>query len=233
MQSRTLPQESRDWHGVCRQAPHSIESHLQKECRYSRSPQAGNSSAPSLILTSFLFVAKRVLGQARIISARRTDCGLYLVPATNSAWLSIIAFKNKTNPGTTIQNILDAHYATYGRNYFSRYDYEEVDSQGASEMYTSLSKLTCDPKFVGTVLDGYTVAHADDFSYSDPVDGSKSVKQVLPPNKGTADPVHGQFTDYSETERDWVTGGDCAAVCREILGGQCDYEDCGCGWSVG
>lgn len=36
------------------------------------------------------------------------------------AWLSIIAHKNITVPGSGIQTVLDAHYEEYGRNYFSR-----------------------------------------------------------------------------------------------------------------
>ena len=50
------------------------------------------------------------------------------------AWLSILAYANKERPGTSVSDVLQAHYHKYGRNFFSRYDYEEVDSAGANAM---------------------------------------------------------------------------------------------------
>ncbi|KAG1241788.1 hypothetical protein G6F68_016500 [Rhizopus microsporus] len=49
------------------------------------------------------------------------------------AWLSIIAHVNKEKKAG-VQDILQDHYHIYGRNFFSRYDYEEVDGKGAEEM---------------------------------------------------------------------------------------------------
>jgi phosphoglucomutase len=66
-----------------------------------------------------------------------------------------------------------------------RYDYEEVESAGAEEMMEHLRKQFADSKFAGSSLksttsdSSFTVDHADDFSYTDPIDGSVSTKQGL------------------------------------------------------
>lgn len=95
------------------------------------------------------------------------------------AWLSILAHANLTKPGTTLQNILDSHYAVYGRNYFSRYDFEEVETAGANKMMDLLRSYITDTTFVGKKLGNYTVKLVDDFSYTDPIDHSVSTKQGL------------------------------------------------------
>jgi phosphoglucomutase len=66
-----------------------------------------------------------------------------------------------------------------------RYDYEEVDSEGAEAMMSHLRKLFADSSFAGSQLKAttsdttFTVGTADDFSYTDPIDGSVSTKQGL------------------------------------------------------
>ncbi|KAI5451830.1 Phosphoglucomutase-2 [Naganishia albida] len=100
------------------------------------------------------------------------------------AWLSILAVANKEKPGQDINDILVEHYKKYGRNFFSRYDYEEVES-GAEEMMDHLRKQFADSSFVGSTLKAtssdtsFTVKEADDFSYTDPIDGSVSKNQGL------------------------------------------------------
>ncbi|KAJ9060513.1 Phosphoglucomutase-1 [Entomophthora muscae] len=93
------------------------------------------------------------------------------------AWLNILAASNSSNSSISIKQLLDAHYNTYGRNYFSRYDYEEVDSAGATEMMkqleTSFSSLT------GKTCGEFKVASCDNFAYEDPIDGSVSRNQGL------------------------------------------------------
>lgn len=64
----------------------------------------------------------------------------------------------------------------------SRYDYEEVEAEGANKMMRDLEALISDRSFVGkqfSVGDKvYTVEKVDNFEYSDPVDGSISRNQV-------------------------------------------------------
>ncbi|XP_042053868.1 phosphoglucomutase, chloroplastic-like isoform X4 [Salvia splendens] len=96
------------------------------------------------------------------------------------AWLSIIAFRNKDKkPGEKLVSVSDVvyeHWATYGRNFFSRYDYEECESNGANKMIDYLRDLISKGK-TGDVYGDYTLQFADDFTYTDPVDGSVVTKQ--------------------------------------------------------
>lgn len=94
------------------------------------------------------------------------------------AWLSIIAHVNKEKRAS-VQDILQEHYKIYGRNFFSRYDYEEVDSKGAEEMVDYLRGLIEKNELVDKTFGEFTVAAADDFEYKDPIDGSVAKKQGI------------------------------------------------------
>ena len=67
------------------------------------------------------------------------------------------------------------HWRIYGRNYYSRHDYEEVDAAGANALMASLRARL--PALHGRNFDGLIVAEADDFAYHDPVDGSDTAAQ--------------------------------------------------------
>ena len=87
-------------------------------------------------------------------------------------WLNILAVRKES-----AKAIAHAHWATYGRNYYSRHDYEEVDSEAANRLVSELrAKLASLP---GTSVRGMTIETADDFAYHDPVDGSVSEKQGI------------------------------------------------------
>lgn len=87
-------------------------------------------------------------------------------------WLSILAARRES-----VSEIVTKHWATYGRNYYSRHDYEEVDAAGANALMEELrEKLASLP---GTQVFGLTIETADDFAYHDPVDGSVSVQQGI------------------------------------------------------
>ncbi|MGA0960318.1 MAG: alpha-D-glucose phosphate-specific phosphoglucomutase [Sedimenticolaceae bacterium] len=88
------------------------------------------------------------------------------------AWLNLIAKK-----GTSVQSILDEHWATYGRNYYVRHDYEEVESDKAKTVMDQLEAQL--PKLIGSQLHGRIVSYADNFSYTDPIDNSMSSHQGL------------------------------------------------------
>ncbi|CAI0547065.1 unnamed protein product [Linum tenue] len=96
------------------------------------------------------------------------------------AWLSIIAHRNKDKkPGeklTSVADVVKEHWATYGRNFFSRYDYEECESEGANKMVEYLRDVISKSK-PGDQYGSYVLKFADDFSYTDPVDGSVASKQ--------------------------------------------------------
>ncbi|KAF8008640.1 hypothetical protein BT93_K2336 [Corymbia citriodora subsp. variegata] len=96
------------------------------------------------------------------------------------AWLSILAYRNKDKkPGEQLVSVSDVakeHWATYGRNFFSRYDYEECESEGANKMVEYLRDLVSKSK-EGEKYGNYVLQFADDFTYTDPVDGSVVSKQ--------------------------------------------------------
>ncbi|MCP5367213.1 MAG: alpha-D-glucose phosphate-specific phosphoglucomutase [Hyphomicrobiales bacterium] len=88
-------------------------------------------------------------------------------------WLSVLAGR----PGESVADIVRGHWRTYGRNYYSRHDYEGVDAAAAEGLMDHLRGLTGD--LAGAELDGRRVAMADDFAYTDPVDGSVSSRQGI------------------------------------------------------
>ncbi|XP_033858865.3 phosphoglucomutase-1 isoform X2 [Acipenser ruthenus] len=94
------------------------------------------------------------------------------------AWLSILATRKQS-----VEDIMKEHWQKFGRNFFTRYDYEEVDSDAASKMMKDLEAVILDRAFIGQKFSvgdkTYTVEKSDDFQYSDPVDGSISRNQGL------------------------------------------------------
>jgi len=96
-------------------------------------------------------------------------------------WLSIVACRNTdpNQPLVSVEDIVKAHWAEYGRNFFTRYDYEEVSMESANAMMAHLAKLLGDPSTKGRKFGGYTVKEADDFEYKDPIDGSVSKNQGI------------------------------------------------------
>lgn len=87
-------------------------------------------------------------------------------------WLNILAVR-----GESAKQIVTQHWAAYGRNYYSRHDYEEVETDRANALVDELrAKLGSLP---GTGVRGMTIASADDFAYHDPVDGSVSKNQGI------------------------------------------------------
>ncbi len=85
-------------------------------------------------------------------------------------WLNVLAVRKQS-----VAEILTEHWAKYGRNYYSRHDFEAIATDKADAMITALrGSLASLP---GKVVEGMTIAAADDFAYTDPVDGSVSQKQ--------------------------------------------------------
>jgi phosphoglucomutase len=82
-------------------------------------------------------------------------------------WLNILAVRQES-----VEQIAQSHWQSYGRNYYSRHDYEGVDSDRAHQLVDRLRQLDLKGKKYGQ----YEVEFADDFSYTDPIDGSISQK---------------------------------------------------------
>lgn len=87
-------------------------------------------------------------------------------------WLNILAVR-----GESVAEISRQHWASYGRNYYSRHDYEEVDSDAANALVAALREKL--PTLPGTSFGALKVEAADDFAYHDPVDHSVSDHQGI------------------------------------------------------
>ena len=87
-------------------------------------------------------------------------------------WLNLIATKRQS-----VAEIVRGHWKRFGRNYYTRHDYEAVDAVAAEQLMDHLRILL--PGLPGTKLGGRKVDYADDFAYTDPVDGSKSANQGI------------------------------------------------------
>jgi phosphoglucomutase len=85
-------------------------------------------------------------------------------------WLNILASRKQS-----VDQIVTAHWKTYGRNYYTRHDYDEVDAGAANRLMDDLRARL--PDIAATSMGGRQVKFADDFGYHDPVDGSTSSKQ--------------------------------------------------------
>ncbi|MEJ2395733.1 MAG: alpha-D-glucose phosphate-specific phosphoglucomutase [Candidatus Thiodiazotropha sp.] len=87
-------------------------------------------------------------------------------------WLNLLAVKQKS-----VESIVREHWSLFGRNYYTRYDYEGIDNAAAEELMDHLRARL--PDLPGQQLGAYTVDYADDFAYTDPVDDSRSDHQGI------------------------------------------------------
>ncbi|MCO4849197.1 MAG: alpha-D-glucose phosphate-specific phosphoglucomutase [Yoonia sp.] len=87
-------------------------------------------------------------------------------------WLNILA-----ETKLSVADLMAEHWATYGRNYYSRHDFEDVPVDVANTLMDDLRRSL--PTLTGQSFAGLVVGDADDFSYDDPVDGSRSVSQGI------------------------------------------------------
>ncbi|KAG9142291.1 hypothetical protein Leryth_007710 [Lithospermum erythrorhizon] len=84
----------------------------------------------------------------------------------------------------SVEDIVRQHWATYGRHYYTRYDYENVDASGAKDLMANLVNLQSNLDEVNKIVSGIhsgvsNVVNADEFEYKDPVDGSISKHQGI------------------------------------------------------
>ncbi|MFT7234690.1 MAG: phosphoglucomutase [Methylophagaceae bacterium] len=87
-------------------------------------------------------------------------------------WLNILAERKQS-----VSAVVNDHWQKYGRNYYTRHDYDAIPSDIAQKMMTDIENSF--PLLVGQSLANRTVSYADNFSYHDPVDHSISEKQGL------------------------------------------------------
>ena len=85
-------------------------------------------------------------------------------------WINILAAT-----GQSVSDLVQSHWSDHGRDLFTRHDYEAINSDSAATMMEQLTSSL--EGLAGEVFQGVTVTLADQFSYSDPVDGSVSHNQ--------------------------------------------------------
>jgi phosphoglucomutase len=90
-------------------------------------------------------------------------------------WLNVLAAKGKSGATASVEQVLMSHWLTFGRNVYSRHDYEAIPTDAANSVMQHIkSQFEALPN---QSFGGYTVKICDDFSYLDPVDGSVSNNQ--------------------------------------------------------
>jgi phosphoglucomutase len=87
-------------------------------------------------------------------------------------WLNILAKRREP-----VSRIMEEHWSRFGRHYYSRHDYEAIASEAAHGLYDRVKAMQ--PALVGQAFAGRTIHAADDFAYTDPVDGSLTSGQGL------------------------------------------------------
>lgn len=87
-------------------------------------------------------------------------------------WLNILASRKQG-----VDEIVRDHWAIYGRNYYTRHDYDEVDAGVANKLMDDLRAQL--PEIANGAYDSLKVSYADDFTYHDPIDDSVSAKQGI------------------------------------------------------
>jgi len=129
-------------------------------------------------------------------------------------WLQILAAKR-----CSVEELLTSHWKKYGRNFFTRYDYEGCASAPCEQMMTNLEALVADPAIIGRQYSAlgqtFTVGTADNFSYVDPVDGSKAAKQG----------IRVLFTDGSRLVFRLSGTGSSGATVRMYVDSYCNNPD--------
>nr|BAS69676.1 phosphoglucomutase [Entamoeba nuttalli] len=92
-------------------------------------------------------------------------------------WVSILAAESERAQRLVgVKEILENHWAKYGRNYYQRYDFDEVDKKAAEDM---MQMMRDNAKTVKFDLNGVPLKFCDDFEYHDSVDGSVTSKQGI------------------------------------------------------
>jgi phosphoglucomutase len=118
-------------------------------------------------------------------------------------WLNILAVK-----GESVEKIVRDHWQEYGRNFYSRHDYEAVESGPANDLMNRLRSMVTEMK--GKTYGNYEVAYSDDFAYTDPVDGSISEKT------GYSHWLYRWFSHYFPLIRNRNQRSNLTGLCRKL-----------------
>ena len=116
-------------------------------------------------------------GRATLCGEESAGTGSDHVREKDGVWAVLLWLNILADTGKSVATLLSDHWMTYGRNYYSRHDYEAVDAARASEMIDALRGKLIDlpgQKFAAGIVES-----ADEFAYDDPVDNSRSERQGI------------------------------------------------------
>lgn len=116
-------------------------------------------------------------GRATICGEESAGTGSDHVREKDGLWAVLLWLNILSETGLSVQETMKQHWQTYGRNYYSRHDYEEVEAEKANTFMDTLrAKL---PTVPGKTFAAGQIEAANDFAYTDPIDGSLSENQGL------------------------------------------------------
>jgi phosphoglucomutase len=116
-------------------------------------------------------------GRATLCGEESAGTGSDHVREKDGVWAVLLWLNILAETGSSVKDLLGAHWRKFGRNYYSRHDYEAVDAGRAAEMVDALrGRLASLP---GQTFSAGVVESADEFAYDDPVDGSRSEGQGI------------------------------------------------------
>lgn len=116
-------------------------------------------------------------GQATLCGEESYGTGSNHVREKDGLWAVLFWLNLQAATGQSVEQLVRAHWARFGRNYYSRHDWEGVATDRADALMSSLrSRL---PGLAGQRFGNLLIEAADDFAYTDPVDGSVSKAQGL------------------------------------------------------
>ncbi len=116
-------------------------------------------------------------GEVRLCGEESAGTGGDHVREKDGLWAVLLWLNILASTGKSVGELMKEHWQTYGRNYYTRHDYEAVQSDLAHGMMGALrEQLSTLP---GQTISGLTVVSADEFAYDDPIDKSRSTSQGI------------------------------------------------------
>ena len=116
-------------------------------------------------------------GRATLCGEESAGTGSNHVREKDGLWAVLLWLNILAKTGKSVSELMSDHWATYGRNYYSRHDYEGVDAEAANGLMDALREKL--PTLAGKTVGAKTIREADEFTYDDPIDGSRSSGQGI------------------------------------------------------
>ncbi|WP_375262119.1 alpha-D-glucose phosphate-specific phosphoglucomutase [Palleronia sp.] len=116
-------------------------------------------------------------GRVRLCGEESAGTGADHVREKDGLWAVLLWLNILAATGRGVVETMQDHWKTYGRNFYSRHDFEGIETEKANALMDELRDRLGD--LPGTTAAGRTVVEADEFSYTDPVDGSTAAQQGI------------------------------------------------------